>query len=117
MQLPSDPAIISAYATAVVIILVGQGRLIWWICSKKTTKKVLDDNGLERRKDTITKTEHEECRKNRVATEDRLFKGQNKLEDKIEGVRLEVKDDIQRVYKNQDTTRKEICDKIDNLRK
>lgn len=96
--------------------VIGIGITAWFsgrVFLKRTINK--GDNGFERRSDSITKIEHIECKKNRVETENRLFNGQDKLENKIEAARLEVKSDINKIYEKQDQIRIEIGNKIDTL--
>lgn len=79
-----------------------------WYAGRSKLKKAINNGNdpLERRKDSITIVDHIECKKDREATEDKLF-------DKIEAARKEVKTDIGEVHKRQDKIREEICNKID----
>lgn len=87
----------------VAAISVGTGGVLTaWFTGRAKLKKALFSNGNgntpERRKDTITMQEHLACREERKETEDRLFKGQDKLEMEMKEIRKENREDFQRIF-------------------
>lgn len=97
---------------AIKITGAAAALLTVWFTGRAKLKKAINngDDPLERRKDSITTVDHLECKKDREKTEDKLF-------DKIDDARLEVKSDFDKIYKRQDNIRKEICVKQDDIRK
>lgn len=100
------PGMITAMATGVVIVLGGYGKFIYSLATKKTTKKIINDNGYERRGNSITREEHNLCRDIRENTEKRLFDNQDKIERNIGINRTENRDDFKTLFKKIDELKK-----------
>jgi ferritin-like metal-binding protein YciE len=112
------------------------GIITAWKIARKVERKSIfngDEDQYERRTDSISKTEHMQCKKDRERTESRLEKNQEKLEKGINDNRLETKNDIQRledhvqkigdegrsgrdlIFSRLESDRKEILRKLDKM--
>lgn len=92
------PEVIIAGGTAASVIITA----IWKLARRIERKAIFngDEDQYERRNNSITKTDHLECKKNRENVEKNLIDNQKRLEENITQNRKETREDLIRLDGN-----------------
>lgn len=106
------PAEITAYGGAIAAVVAA-----WVVSGNRREKKIYEENGFEHQTDNYSRTEHDQCLKNREAVESRLFF-------QIETNRKENREDMGNIEKSivkltdeAREGREKICAQIEGLTK